>query len=68
MRKIQRLGAEFLLVDLDMELAVYQELPPGVSGPVDDRGVIRTHLKHLLAKRDGVWRIFSAQNIIVAPN
>lgn len=67
-RRMQQLGPEFLLVDLDTELALFQVPPPGAGLPVDDRGVIRTHLKHLLAKRDGAWRILSAQNTFVPPS
>jgi uncharacterized protein (TIGR02246 family) len=66
-RKIQQLGPEYLLVDLDMELTLFEAPPPGSVLPVDDRGAVRTHLKHLLARRDGVWRILSAQNTFVAP-
>jgi uncharacterized protein (TIGR02246 family) len=63
-RRIQRLGPDFLIVDVDLELANIQGLPPG--GLADDAGVIRTHLKHILTKRDGVWRILSAQNTFIA--
>lgn len=66
-RKIQQLGPEYLLVDLDMELTLSEAPPPGSVLPVDDRGAVRTHLKHMLAKRDGAWRILSAQNTFVAP-
>jgi uncharacterized protein (TIGR02246 family) len=62
-RRIQRLGPDFLIVDLDMELALIQEYPS--TEIADDAGVIRTHLKHILAKRDGVWRILSAQNTFI---
>ena len=50
-RRIQRLGPDFLIVDLDLELATIQELP--LAGIADDAGVIRTHLKHILAKGKG---------------
>jgi uncharacterized protein (TIGR02246 family) len=63
-RRIQRLGPDFLIVDLDLELASIQELP--LAGIADDAGVIRTHLKHILAKREGMWRILSAQNTFIA--
>lgn len=63
-RRIQRLGPDFLIVDLDLELATIQELP--LAGIADDAGVIRTHLKHILAKREGMWRILSAQNTFIA--
>ena|SRR5579859_6373176 len=62
-RRIQRLGPDFLIVDLDMALAIIQDYPS--AGIADDAGVIRTHLKHVLAKRDGVWRILSAQNTFI---
>jgi uncharacterized protein (TIGR02246 family) len=62
-RRIQRLGPDFLIVDLDMALTIVQDYPS--AGIADDAGVIRTHLKHVLAKRDGVWRILSAQNTFI---
>ena len=46
-----------------MALAIVQDYPS--AGIADDAGVIRTHLKHVLAKRDGVWRILSAQNTFI---
>ena len=63
-RRIQRLGPDFLIVDLDMELSVIQDYPS--AGTADEAGVLRTHLKHILAKRDDEWRILSAQNTFVA--
>jgi uncharacterized protein (TIGR02246 family) len=63
-RRIQRLSPDFLIVDVDLELSNIQGLPPG--GLADDAGVVRTHLKHILEKRDGVWRILSAQNTFLA--
>jgi hypothetical protein len=62
-RRIQRLSSEFLIIDLDLDLAGIQALPPG--GLADEAGVIRTNLKHILAKRDGIWRILSAQNTFI---
>lgn len=62
-RRIQRLGPDFLIVDLDMELSIIGAYPS--DGIADDAGVIRTHLKHILAKRDGGWRILSAQNTFI---
>jgi hypothetical protein len=62
-RRIQRLSADFLIVDVDLDLANIQALPPG--GLADEAGVIRSHLKHILAKRDGTWRILSAQNTFI---
>ena len=59
-RNIRRLGANYLLVDLDLALHGALGAPPGAV--VDAQGTIRTHLKHILEKRDEVWRILSAQN------
>lgn len=59
-RSICRLGANYLLVDLDLALHGALGAPPGAV--VDAQGAIRTHLKHILEKRGGVWRILSAQN------
>lgn len=62
-RGIRRLGATHLLVDLDLALRGARVAPPGAV--VDAEGAIRTHLKHVLEKREGAWRILSAQNTFV---
>ena len=59
-RKIRRLGRNYLLVDIDLALSGAHRSPPGAD--VDAQGVIRCHLKHILEKRHGAWRILSAQN------
>ena len=38
--------------------------PPG-SSP-DAKGVLRGHLKHVMEKRNGLWKILSAQNTFIA--
>jgi uncharacterized protein (TIGR02246 family) len=65
-RTRRRLGPDALLVDLDLELSGAHECPPGI--PADVHGVIRTHLKHILAQDQGVWRIMWAQNTFVTPD
>jgi uncharacterized protein (TIGR02246 family) len=62
-RRIQRLGPDVLIVDVDLDLTNIQKLPPGAP---DDEGVLRNHLKHILTRRDGLWRILSAQNTFIA--
>ena len=62
-RNIRRLGPNYVLVDLDLALSGAREAPPGAF--VDAHGAIRTHLKHILERRNGVWRILSAQNTFV---
>ena len=59
-RNVRRLGENSLLVDLDLILHGALAAPPGAV--VDAQGSIRTHLKHILERREGVWRILSAQN------
>ena len=63
-RRLRRLGPDYLLVDLDLEVTSFQQRPPG-SRP-DDPDVISAHLKHVLEKREGVWRILAAQNTFFA--
>jgi len=64
-RNIRRLGPNYLIVDLDLTLSGAREPPPGAV--VDAQGAILAHLKHILEKRNGVWRILSAQNTFVVP-
>lgn len=65
-RNIRRLGPNYLLVDMDLVLTRVEGFPAGF--PVDARGAINTHLKHILQKRNGAWKILSAQNTFVAPS
>ena len=64
-RKIRRLGREHLIVDLDLSLSGAKGLPPGAAA--DRQGVVHTHLKHVMEKRGGVWRIVAAQNTFYTP-
>jgi uncharacterized protein (TIGR02246 family) len=64
-RRIQMLGPDFLLVDMDAELTDAPALPSG--GHAHRGGMIQAHLKHILAKREGTWRILFAQNTIAFP-
>jgi len=63
-RRIQRLSASLLIVDVDLALGNVNEVPPGAVA--DEAGLIRCHLKHVLTERAGVWRILSAQNTFIA--
>ena len=65
-RRIRMLGPRFMLVDFDAELAGVRNLPPG--SPADASGVIRSHLKHVLEKRHGAWKVLAAQNTFVSPH
>jgi uncharacterized protein (TIGR02246 family) len=59
-RRLRRLGPDYLLVDLDLEVTRFQQRPSG--SPTDTPGVISAHLKHILERREGAWRILAAQN------
>lgn len=65
LRNIRRLGPNYMIVDIDLALSGVKELPPGAA--TDSEGVIHSHLKHILEKREGVWRIVSAQNTFFVP-
>jgi uncharacterized protein (TIGR02246 family) len=66
-RKLRRLGPDFLLVDVDLALYGVKQPPPGAVP--DAQGALHNHLKHILERRGGAWRIVSAQNtfIVVRP-
>jgi uncharacterized protein (TIGR02246 family) len=65
LRKVRRLDPNHIIVDFDTELSGFRELPPGSQG----NNVIRSHLKHILEKRNGEWKVLSAQNTFIAsPN
>jgi uncharacterized protein (TIGR02246 family) len=64
-RKIQMLGSNYMIVDFDVQLSGIRQLPPG-SPP--GTHVLRNHIKHVMEKRNGVWKVLSAQNTFIAPN
>lgn len=63
-RRIRMLGANFMMVDFDAELAGVRRLPPG--SPADAAGVLHNHLKHVMERRHGVWKVLAAQNTFIA--
>jgi hypothetical protein len=62
-RRIVPLDKNFVLVDVDLALTQFKQLPAGGSAP---QGVVKARLKHLLEKRKGSWRIIAAQNTFIA--
>lgn len=63
-RRVRRLDPNHIIVDLNTELFGFRELPPGAQNPGDN--VLRAHLKHILEKRNGQWKVLSAQNTFIA--
>jgi uncharacterized protein (TIGR02246 family) len=63
-RRIRMLGPTFMMVDFDTELFGIRQLPPG--SPADAAGVVRNHLKHILERREGAWKVLAAQNTFIA--
>ena len=57
-RRVQRLGAKYMVVDFDAEVSGVHQRPPG--SPAD--AVLHSHLKHVMEKRGGMWKVLSAQN------
>lgn len=63
-RRVRMLGANYMVVDFDVTLSGVRKLPPG--SPPNPNGVLRNHLKHILEKRNGVWKVIEAQNTFIA--
>lgn len=62
-RRIRSLSATLMIADFDMELALAGSAPPGLAGP---DGIVRTHLKHVMERRRGEWKVVAAQNTFVS--
>jgi uncharacterized protein (TIGR02246 family) len=56
-RNVRRLSPTLMIADLDLELAL---LNP--SGSKEAGGVVKAHLKHVMEKRGGTWKVVAAQN------
>jgi uncharacterized protein (TIGR02246 family) len=65
-RRIQKLGSNYMIVDFDVEVSGVGQPPPG--SPPSVNGLLRNHLKHIMEKRDGVWKVLSAQNTFIVSN
>ena len=64
-RRIQMLGSNYMIVDFDLELSGIRQAPPGTPPGTK---VLRNHIKHVMEKRNGVWKVLSAQNTFIAAN
>jgi uncharacterized protein (TIGR02246 family) len=64
-RRLQFLGPDAAVADVDIAVTGYKALPPGSRAT--EPGVLRTRMKHVLARSNGVWKIASSQNTAVAP-
>jgi uncharacterized protein (TIGR02246 family) len=60
-RRIRTLGPRLFIVDIDTSATGFSPPPPGAHA-----GVVRTHLKHVVEKRLGRWKVLSSQNTFIA--
>lgn len=65
LRRLRFLEDDVAIADIDVEVTGFSSLPPG-SRPTED-GMLRTRMRHVLTRKDGVWRIAASQNTAVAP-
>jgi len=63
-RRVRPIGAEAMIVDLDVDVAGFSPAPPGAAVHAD--GKVKAHLKHVIEKREGGWKIAASQNTFVA--
>lgn len=62
-RRVTRLDRNHIIVDFDTELSSIHEPPPGAQS---EGKVLQSHLKHVLEKRNGQWKVLSAQNTFIS--
>jgi uncharacterized protein (TIGR02246 family) len=58
-RKTRQLSPTLMIADFDLELSSFREAPAG-SAP--ENAAVKTHLKHVMEKRNGMWKVIAAQN------
>lgn len=63
-RRVRPIGTGAMVVDLDVDVAGFSPLPPGTA--VFEDGKVKAHLKHVVEKRGGDWKITASQNTFVA--
>lgn len=65
LRRLRFIGANAAVADVDVAVTGFKALPPGSRAT--ESGVLRTRMKHVLERTNGVWKIVSSQNTAVAP-
>ena len=58
-RNARRLSPTLLIADFNLDLRVLGDLPPTIPAT---GGVVKAHLKHVMEKRGGEWKVIAAQN------
>ncbi len=58
-RKTRRLSPTLMIADFDLDLALFKEAPSGIT---QTNGVVKAHLKHVMERRGGAWKVVAAQN------
>jgi hypothetical protein len=48
-----------MIVDFDVQLSGFVKAPPGAP---PGTAALNSHLKHVMEKRNGAWKVLSAQN------
>ena len=64
-RRLRPIGIEAMVVDLDVNVSGFSPPPPGAA--LHEDGTVKAHLKHVVEKRSGDWKIAASQNTFVAP-
>jgi uncharacterized protein (TIGR02246 family) len=57
-RKTRRLSPTLMIADFNLDLALLKA--PSGSGQAN--GIVKAHLKHVMEKRGGTWKVVAAQN------
>jgi uncharacterized protein (TIGR02246 family) len=58
-RNTRRLSPTLMIVDFNLDLKVAGNLPPMIPA---SNGVVKAHLKHVMEKRGGDWKVVASQN------
>ena len=58
-RRTRQLAPTLMIVDFNLDLKVAGPLPPTIPSA---NGVVKAHLKHVMERRAGEWKVLSAQN------
>lgn len=65
LRRLRFLDSTAAIADVDVQVTGFSALPPGSKST--SPGVLRTRMKHVLAKINDRWMIVASQNTAVAP-